>query len=570
MTNCCRRSLASLTLLALLALLAAPPSSARDRDGLGGRRGGRGGGRNQRRRRGDVGAGTWVHESVSAEPLTFEAPDEPPPTDRARLLAGSEDYNHRAGDDDLLAGYAEEEFDTDDVDDYGGWGGHYLDDGDDYADAEAADPSHSFSSGDFVMEDEDGGYHFDDDFDEYDEGAHGGGGQFAMYDYDDVDVPYDSSNYAVDEIDNFAREDHDADFQEDEEEIGNGDDEPSEEDGGGFNDVGEPKVFEPIARRLRRRLDNPARGGGAGGDRHLARTDVRAQGLHNNSTSALQKSRRKLGCHNVKVQFKVDRYGRETTVTLYGNGRQILKSARDVGAYQTKTMQKCVNPGGYTLKLQDVDGICCGNGKGYYKMWVNGQLVISGGYFLGSKSHSIQIGKNWQASMNYREKEWLNAHNSRRRKYNGGRGYVAMRWSRSLASRAKSHANRLANNCKSGSLTHAHGIEEGENLAKNQGQGTWGSLYPADKIMRRWVEAELGWSYPKNAHMTQVVWRATQYVGCGEALKTYSNNHRCRVQVCRYVKAGNCAVRNGNWRAEAWEDDSSCGADCPPNEGCFI
>ena len=202
-------------------------------------------------------------------------------------------------------------------------------------------------------------------------------------------------------------------------------------------------------------------------------------------------------------------------------------------------------------------------------MWVNGQIAVAGGYFVGSKTHQIEIGKNWQAGMNYRQKEWLNTHNSRRRKYNGGRGYVALRWSRSLASGAQTHANRLTHNCKSGSLTHAPGITEGENLAKNQGKGEWGSLYPVDKIMRRWVEAELNWSYPKNAHMTQVVWRATQYVGCGESLKTYSGAHKCRVQVCRYVKAGNCAVRNGNWRAAAWEDDSACGFDCP-KDGCFI
>ena len=468
----------------------------------------------------------WRHESVSDEPLTFDAPGDPPPTDRARLLAEA-----------------------------------------------AADADADVDEGESEMEDYDGDDYFDDDFDE---GDYWGGGRTEMHGYSDDDaeeeVQYDSSYDAVDEFDTAAREERDAE-EEEEEEIGDGD-EDLQEAGEGFSDIGEPRVVEPIARRLRRRFDDPALqwGGGAVGDRRLATSAGRlVQGLHNDTSPALhqQQSRRRLGCSNVKIQFKVDKYGKETTVSLVGNGRTQLKSAKDVGAYQTKTMQKCVSPGRYTIKLVDSDGLCCSNGKGYYKMWVDGQLVVSGGYFLGSKAHTVQIGKNWQAYMTYRDKQWLNSHNSRRRKYNGGQGYVPLRWSRSLASQAKTYANRLGNNCKSGSLSHASGLGVGENLAKNQGTGTWGSMYDTDKIMKRWVEDELSWSYPKNAHMTQVVWRATQYVGCGESLKTYSGNHRCRVQVCRYVKAGNCGVRNGNWRAVAWDDDSACGDDCP-GEGCFV
>jgi len=532
--NCPRRRTAALLALLAALLTAARPSSAQQDGGRRGRGGG--GGRRQRRQRQKVvEAGTWRHESVSDEPLTFDAPDDPPPTDRARLLADA------AADDDDYADVDEEELEIEDHDEYD---------------------------------------NFVDDFDEDDEGDYWGGGRTEMYDYSDDDaeeeVRHDSSYDAVDEFDTFAREERDAEEEEEEEEeIGDGDEGLSKEAGEGFSDIGEPRVVEPIARRLRRRFDDPALqrgGGGAVGDRRLAKAAGRlVQGLHNNTSPALrqQQSRRKLGCSNVKIQFKVDKYGKETTVTLLGNGRTYLKSARDVGAYQTKTMQKCVYPGRYTIKLQDSDGICCSHGKGYYKMWVNGQLVVSGGYFMGSKAHTVQIGKNWKAYMTYRDKEWLNAHNSRRRKYNGGQGYVPLRWSRSLASQAKTYAIRLGSNCKSGSLSHAAGLDVGENLAKNQGSGSWGSMYAADKIMGRWVEDELGWSYPKNAHYTQVVWRATQYVGCGESLKSYSGGHRCRVQVCRYVKPGNCAVRNGNWRAVAWDDESSCGDDCP-GDGCFI
>mmetsp|Transcript_27129 Transcript_27129/g.58112 ORF Transcript_27129/g.58112 Transcript_27129/m.58112 type:complete len:648 (+) Transcript_27129:150-2093(+) len=274
------------------------------------------------------------------------------------------------------------------------------------------------------------------------------------------------------------------------------------------------------------------------------------------------------GCQTVKVQFKVDKYAKETVVTLSGNGQTHLSSNKNVGAYQTKTMTKCLSPGTYTLRLVDKDGICCNNGKGWYKMFVNGQRVIGGGYFIGSKTHTIKIGSNWQASMGSRATQWLNAHNSRRRKYNGGAGYVALRWSRTLAADATNYANTLGNSCKNGRLSHAQGIQDGENLARNSGSGNWGSQYTADKIMGRWVENELSMKYPANAHLTQVVWRATQYVGCGEHVQNNGNGQLCRTQVCRYARAGNCNVRNGNWRSEAWKDDTGCGRSCP-REGCF-
>lgn len=274
------------------------------------------------------------------------------------------------------------------------------------------------------------------------------------------------------------------------------------------------------------------------------------------------------GCYNVKVQFKVDKFGRETTAMVTGGGRTHMKSANEVGAFQTKTMAKCLPAGSYTMKMVDRDGICCSNGKGWYKMSVNGQTVISGAYFLGSKSHSIRIGSSWQNGMSSRAREWLAGHNTMRRKYNGGKGYRPLRWSRGLAANAQSYANQLGNNCKNGGLVHAKNVQDGENLAKNKGSGSWGARPTVAKIMNRWVTNEVNWAYPSNAHYTQVIWRATQYTGCGESVRQYGNQF-CRVQVCRYTRPGNCNVRNKNWRAEAFKDDTGCGRACP-GEGCFI
>jgi len=58
--------------------------------------------------------------------------------------------------------------------------------------------------------------------------------------------------------------------------------------------------------------------------------------------------------------------------------------------------------------------------------------------------------------------------------------------------------------------------------------------------------------YPENGHMTQALWRATEYVGCGEAKK--GNRY---YQVCQYSKPGNCGVKSDYW-SSVLADDSGC------------
>lgn len=74
-----------------------------------------------------------------------------------------------------------------------------------------------------------------------------------------------------------------------------------------------------------------------------------------------------------------------------------------------------------------------------------------------------------------------------------------------------------------------------------------------DQILTRWVDNEETWPYPNNAHLTQALWRASRYLGCGDAVKNYSDGAICRIQVCRYVRSGNCnmnsydATEGDNW-----------------------
>ena len=53
------------------------------------------------------------------------------------------------------------------------------------------------------------------------------------------------------------------------------------------------------------------------------------------------------------------------------------------------------------------------------------------------------------------------------------------------------------------------------------------------------VEDEANLPYPDNGHLTQILWRATRYVGCADAVRPYDGG-RCHTQVCRYSKPGKC------------------------------
>jgi hypothetical protein len=83
----------------------------------------------------------------------------------------------------------------------------------------------------------------------------------------------------------------------------------------------------------------------------------------------------------------------------------------------------------------------------------------------------------------------------------------------------------------------------GENLASNLGSGSWGKLREPEDILVRWVEKEVDVGWPKNAHLTQALWRASTHVGCDVASKSW-NDGMCHVQVCRYARPGMFCLPN--------------------------
>lgn len=76
-----------------------------------------------------------------------------------------------------------------------------------------------------------------------------------------------------------------------------------------------------------------------------------------------------------------------------------------------------------------------------------------------------------------------------------------------------------------------------------------------------------------NSAINQVLWRASNYVGCGESVKPHGEGY-CRIQVCRYARPGNCDMKSydasigNNWMIPMLMAESKCGPLCAP-EGCF-
>lgn len=250
----------------------------------------------------------------------------------------------------------------------------------------------------------------------------------------------------------------------------------------------------------------------------------------------------------MRIELQLDQFGHDDNsweVRSLSNN-QVMKSA-DKGHYKSYAkdeLEFCLDDGKYRFTLFDAagDGICCKKGKGYYKLHLDDTLIVDERYFnTGTKvSHDIIVGYGKDLSLTTREQAYLDAHNWRRKKYHADFNvdYVPLMWSRGLSQHAAAWAEKLLDDCDVVGVKHEPGVEQGENLAKNAGMGSWGQLYPVENIVRRWVEREETWEWPHNAHFTQALWKTSNYVGCAESTKAMSNGGTCHVQVCRYARSG--------------------------------
>eukprot|EP00956_Cyclotella_meneghiniana_P043277 scaffold261061_cov132-Cyclotella_meneghiniana.AAC.1 len=165
------------------------------------------------------------------------------------------------------------------------------------------------------------------------------------------------------------------------------------------------------------------------------------------------------------------------------------------------------------------------------------------------------------AQLSVRDRQWLNSHNKRRRKYHNkfNKKYIPLKWSPKLKRSSKKWAKHLANQCGQG-IYHDPKNNFGENLASNWGTGSWARKPSTESVLTRLVENEEGLNYPENGHFTQVLWRGTSFVGCAEHTKVLGSGKKCHVQVCRYAKPGNCNMgRYQSYKVPMLADDSPCG-----------
>jgi hypothetical protein len=205
-----------------------------------------------------------------------------------------------------------------------------------------------------------------------------------------------------------------------------------------------------------------------------------------------------------------------------------------------------LSPGLYKFKLTDKfgDGVCCQQGNGHVKLYLNYREVLYVKSYGKVIDQVLNIGYDPTPLMTTRDYQYLDAHNRRRFAWYVGNNVsdVPLVWSPALAEHSRVWAQKLLQNCTIATTPHEEGVSEGENLAENygfiveNGKPSWGQLYPPDNIVGRWVEFEINRPYPGNAHLTQALWRASKYLGCGEASKSLGNNKMCRTQVCRYAR----------------------------------
>ena len=245
------------------------------------------------------------------------------------------------------------------------------------------------------------------------------------------------------------------------------------------------------------------------------------------------------------VEVRADEFSNDTSWRLHRpDGTAVLRrSAYTYAPLEYTSDEACVPHGSHTFVIEDSygDGMCCRYGEGFFRVRIDGREVLNGGSYNENVTAPINVGYDPSGWMTERDVLYLEAHNVRRREWHERYNltYVPLSHSPGLARTSKAWAEELLHSCEVVGIEHEDNNPYGENLAKNTGNpDTWGQLYPPDNIVRRWVDFEIGLQYPSNGHLTQALWRASKYVGCGESVRDFRGGV-CRVQVCRYGRAGN-------------------------------
>ncbi|KAL7462122.1 hypothetical protein ACHAXS_002513 [Conticribra weissflogii] len=297
----------------------------------------------------------------------------------------------------------------------------------------------------------------------------------------------------------------------------------------------------------------------------------------------------------ITIAFTTDEYSHETSwsLTSISNADQPIPTETIVASqppdsyepHQTVSERICLPDGTYRFTIRDRHGDGFGLGSEPYRLFLGDREILFGKFLSSEISHDIRIGYDVvvNATMTERERQWLVAHNLRRKEWHEwyNKTYVPLHWSPELAVGAAEWAEQLQWQCccddDNGDLA-VSGMEGGENIRKTTGKGQM--TLPED-VLKTWVDGKMmdfgtigSGTYPANEDLTQVLWRATKYVGCGDSLKEFEDGSICLIQVCRYITPGNCAMgrynasEGDNWLIPMLEDHSFCPPSCPSG-GCF-
>eukprot|EP00804_Cyclotella_cryptica_P013380 CCRYP_005146-RB/>CCRYP_005146-RB protein AED:0.04 eAED:0.04 QI:324/1/1/1/1/1/6/398/899 len=294
----------------------------------------------------------------------------------------------------------------------------------------------------------------------------------------------------------------------------------------------------------------------------------------------------------ITIEIQTDNFGEDTSWQFRDrSGTVVARNERKYGRNEKDSRDLCLEDKSlYEFVVYDTygDGMCCQFGKGYYKIAsYNDDLgdvvatLYGGMFFQPNITHTINT---TTPRMSDRDIQWLTQHNLRRKKYHAyyDKEYVPLQWSDGLKAEAKIWSESLLDSCGEGMFHDPQRIY-GENAAGNSGSGGWGTLRSPGQILTRFVEYELDDPWPHNGHLTQVLWRASRYVGCAESHKVMEGQkgggkRQCHTQVCRYAVTGNCNMGRFqktddsnntvvDWLTPTLEDSNFCGPLCPP-DGC--
>lgn len=264
----------------------------------------------------------------------------------------------------------------------------------------------------------------------------------------------------------------------------------------------------------------------------------------------------------VDINLLTDKYGGETgyTFTKMSNNQVLVNKAP--GSFKANTMYKrslLVEGGKYRLTI--IDPLLGIQNPGYLAVKVQGEEVMFANKAL---SYVIRVG--YQPTMTAREKEWLLQHNNRRKAFHESEGvsYKRLVWSPDLAAASAKWVDELVKTCK---ISSESGIVDGENVSA-RASNVARDESPA-KILERWADFKVGKPYPENNSRTQVLWRSTRFVGCADKMVLKSDGTRCYASVCRYDRAGNCAMgQYSDWKIPTLMNHTRCGPVCP-NDTCY-